>query len=582
MASNSSKKRMDKPNYAKNGDKRRRNSDRGRTANKDSDAKFRSREDCGSLNDLSWYNRYPELLAAAGAIPYPYRPGMTMPTAGQFDTTVPGGGSISLKGTTIIPGVLAIDWLPSVGIANDVTDPASVVCKEMYARVRANFSGDLSVDAPDFLMYVMALDSVFAFIAHAKRIYRCVSLYTPQNYVFPDVMLHALGCNSAFITDAVANKTKFWGQINELVYQSRKFTCPATMDIFNRHYWMSDNIYADSPEANAQFYAFRMAGLFKFEELPLANDPNTRASGLHCVKLPVFNSVDEMFAFARGLIDALVAWDEAYTINGYLLKAYQDTPSFVVQTLQQDEVLVPVYVPEVLSQIENCTPPDFMTGFSLQTNYGQFYNPNAASTAELTTDIFSGMNVTQNVITNSVVANPRFMVAASASSEQITAAGRYNNLPMMSIRSIVPTVADSVIASRMKAHVGNATYRTFQQRNVVEMAVIGGTEIPMMFVMYLRPDDAGSMNVASRMMRVNTPDIDYDTTETVDGGILAITQFDWHPLIRYDEIDTKTPGFEYYRTQFIGDVHNLTQLSLETLKQLHKVCIYSEFNAFYA
>lgn len=536
-----------------------------------------------SLNDLSWYTRYPDLIAAAGAIPYPYRPGMAMPTSAPLTVQPTSSTTASVSGTSYIPGVMALDWLPSVGISNNVTDPASIVCKEMYARVRAAFSGSLEADAPDFLMYVMALDSIFAFIAHLKRIYRTISVWTPQNYSLPDTVLHALGCSDAFIKDARANKTKFWGNINELVYQSRKFTCPAVMDIFNRHYWMSDNLYADAAEPNAQFYCFRMAGLYQFEELPLANDAATKGSGLHMIKMPAFASVDDAFNFGKGLIDALVAWDTAYTINGYLLKAYQDTPSFTVETLQQDELLVPVFVPEVLSQIENSTTLPLMTGVSFWDNF--YSNPVATTAADVKKDVFAGMNVVQNVLTNAVIANPQIGVDNPTSSTTkvttpMVAAGFYMDSPMVSVRSTTPTVADTVIASRLKCSTADAHNITIGSNQVMVFTPIAGTEIPLAWWLYNQMSTSG-LYIPNRVVSWKDAVVTFDQTGSLKSW-LSLAQFDWHPFIRMDMIDATSPQYMSYTTTWFGDTHNMTQMSEETLKQLHRVCVYSEFNAFNA
>lgn len=40
-----------------------------------------------TMNDISWYSRYPNLLVAAGSFPFPYRPGMTIQTNSASATT---------------------------------------------------------------------------------------------------------------------------------------------------------------------------------------------------------------------------------------------------------------------------------------------------------------------------------------------------------------------------------------------------------------------------------------------------------------------------------------------------------------
>lgn len=411
-----------------------------------------------------------------------------------------------------------------------------------------------------------------------KRIYRTVSVWTPQNYVLPDTMLTAYGCTAAFIQDVRKNKTAFWGQINELIYQSRKFTCPAVMDIFNRHYWMSDNVYGDSPDANAQFYCFRLAGVYRFEELPLANDPSTLASGLHMKSLPGFDTATDMFEFGRDLIDALVAWDEAYTVNGYLLKAYADTPSFVVQTLDQDELLTPVFVPEVLSQIENSNVAPFAWS-TYSSGIGDLINPNFTSAADMKLDVFSGMNVVQDVTTNAVIANPTLATQLNnIPMSSMIEAGFFNTKPMFSIRSLNPTVADTVLASRLNCAVHSAATVGAEGITALKLSVIAGSEVPLAWTLY---NSQLGIVIPQRLWKYSDKNIESDNTANLP-AYMAIEQFDWHPFIRMDSIVCTSANLGSYITNWIGDVHNSTSVTVETLRQLHRVCVYSEFNAFNA
>lgn len=98
-------------------------------------------------NAIEWYSRYPQLLLGAGQIPYPYRPGMTLPLGKFYNNNT------DVVNNTTIPGLLRIDWIPSVGQSDSPTSPISIVGKEVYAKVREKFSGSLDADAPDFVIY---------------------------------------------------------------------------------------------------------------------------------------------------------------------------------------------------------------------------------------------------------------------------------------------------------------------------------------------------------------------------------------------------------------------------------------------
>lgn len=507
-------------------------------------------------NDVSWYSKNPNLLVAAASFPYPNRPGMQVRL----------GNYTNDSGTTYnadysVPGAMALHWIPSLGISNAATDPASVLGKEMYARVRQVYSGSLDADAPDFVMYVMAIDSIYTYIAWLKRVYRILNAWSPDNYFMPDGLLSAMNFSAADIASLRQNKTEFWQLINELVLQTRKFTVPSSMDIFNRHYWMSDNVYTDAPSINSQFYLFTLDGVYKYAALNMpTGDP---AAGLAMTKLPVVGdhatiTPDVLYQFGLDLINALVAWDDAYTINGYLRRAFEGDGQFLVSELASTEILTPVYEPEVLAQIENsrCAP-----GAYALSNY-------------------TGFNVTQNVTTNAVISNPTFTVTVAADVDAIMVHQPWRMSPWLSIRSDSPTVADSVIASRLQVA---CTAQKNSSAYVVSVSC--GTEVPLYWTV-----GRGTFNGAgvftgyafSVYHQVGIFELfatkgqsDIDTKLSAISRQVEVSAFDWHPLGYF-----VTMGSTGANPTFNGDIHNMSVISTTNLQNLHKICMYSEMNSF--
>lgn len=492
------------------------------------------------LNDLSWYSRYPEILAAAGMLPFPYKPGMSI----NFGTNA----------NYNIPGVCRLQWSPTLGNSAVATDPASIVAKEIYSKVRSKFSGSLDADAPDFVIYLMALDSIYSYIGNLKRLYRILNAYTPYNYALPDVLLQALGCGDATIQNLRQDKTKLWGIINELIRMTDKFQCPAIMPIFNRHYWLNDNVYTDADTIQSQLYVFRQ--LYYYKYAPLNTPDDVPAAGLTYDSTPFFTTealtVDEIFQFGRSLIDTLSAWDESYTISGYLLRAYEGVPTFTVAILEQDEQFTPVYVPEVLTQIENAR----------MLPYG-----------DLVTAVNG--NVTQDPKTNAIISAPTFTITPGAGLYQ-TVADVAAWKPMLSLRSNNPTVADIVIATRLLCTAKDI-------RKVGETAVYSvncGTEILLNIGLFKYGADGKT--VQAMYYRQDTILRYDDPTSEVPPAITAshdITQYDWHPIGRTLYQVGDDVGASYFFA-LVGDTHNITDVSTDALANLHKVCVYSEFNAF--
>lgn len=480
---------------------------------------------------------------------------------------------------------MTLDWIPSFGKSSTSTDPASVAGKEIYGRVRAVYSGTLDADAPDFIIYLGALDSVFSYLGYLKRMYRCISTYTPENVALPDILLKGMGLSDGDITSLRNDKTRFWQGINELILLSRKFKCPAVMDIFNRHYWMSDNVYADAASLRAQLYMFVLAGVYVIDEgaeasssepatiLQMTSVPRNFTSDAHSV-------CDTLIEFGRGMINALDAWDDCYTISGYLQRAYDGVQSFAVAELLQGELMSAQYVPEVLAQIEN----------SRSVLPQQVANIQGAYDA-----MFANVTVTQNVLLNSVVTTtPLTLTLAVANQdldiaiEAIDAAYPTDPTPLISLRSDSPTVADSVIATRLTAIPIWSRAATADKKVAYTFDYVAGTEVPLAWKLFSAQPIANNttLKVSATVMAPY-----YISAATESGSLNSsmdvidyafLSQFDWHPImIAIRAFTTGMPtGGRYAFAVPIGDIHNPTIVTAEMLRNLNTVCLYSEFNSF--
>lgn len=511
--------------------------DRNQTAAKqNSSGSYANRGPLKGLNDFSWYNRNPLLTQAAASLPFPYRPGMKLEPV-MFDPTA----SIPATVTTpyVIPGILRMQWLPTVGQSATATDPASIAAKEVFAKVRSVFSGSIEADPPDFIIYLLALDSIFSYIGSLKRIYRILDAYTGMNYQIPDALLYALGIDDP--NPWRADKAKLWQNINELIGMTRKFRCPAVFDIFNRHYWMNDNVYTDDASANSQLFVFHQAAYYKFG---LSGDPKVGSLSL---VTPNFDSPDTAFTFGRSLIDALASGDDAYIISGYLTRAFEATPNFVVDELQSFEEFMPVYAPEVLSQIENSMTVDA--------------DP---------IDLLASNAISQNPGTNAILCAPKI---AS------TDVRLYTNRPMLSIRSDSPSVIDVVEASRLTAFVSN---EAGSGQQTIECA----TELPCRWqqVSYESETGIGRIVTIDQLQHFtysNSGALSVGNIQTFFKAASALSATDWSPRITYFTVDiTNTSSQVINAVCTLWDVHNVTQCTPEQLAQIHRVCLLSEFNSF--
>lgn len=258
------------------------------------------------FNDFSWYARNPELVRPAANLPFPYKPGMSVALAAKYTASTKQVREFQ----SAIPGILCLNWMPTLGQSKVASDPASNAAKEIFARVRSAFSGTLKADPPDYVIYLCALDSIFSYIGSLKRIYRILTAYSPFNYNMPNLLLQALGIPNLVVEQLKSEKVLLLQNINYLVDMTKKLHCPAIFPMFNRHYWLNDNVYTDANTPKSQFYAFRQTHYFKFA---LINTPQGQpAGGLSLVAAPTLTTSSPsqtLFDFGRSLIDALQSSD---------------------------------------------------------------------------------------------------------------------------------------------------------------------------------------------------------------------------------------------------------------------------------
>lgn len=533
------------------------------------------------LNDISWYTRNPLLLQAAGMIPYPYKPGMGLPL------------SVGAPGATIqtqkdnIPGVMALYWAPYLGRTGSgvnttglADDPVNIVAREIFSRVRQAFSGTLEADPADFMMYLGALDSFFCYIGWLKRVYRAVSLYTPENYVMPDVFLRAMGFSEVAIQALRTNKVLLWNYINELVYLSRKLKCPAVMDVFNRHYWMSDNVYLDAPSPKAQMFIFNLAAVYQFQV------DDTTGGWLKMTPLPALkgsNIVQDLASFGRTMYNLIANHESNLIISGYLMRAYEGVPSFEVQLLSQDEIIQPLYVEEVLTQIENSNTIPIAVQ---QPGAVNFTGDNTPAWLAVDKDLFIDVKQTPSTGLISVGASFNWTTAVSGLPNTYS-----NNMvlmsPVLTSRSDAPTVADNVIMTRLKAQVVVADPTA--SLSPMEGFFVAATEVPLLWTLTYGQSAASVITApVIQTFKVTFP------TGTTKGDVALrnasqvmmqvaprVAQFDWHPLMfMVPSVPGDITGFTANYPIPFGDLHNTTTCSREDLANLHRVCVLSEFNAF--
>lgn len=524
----------------KNGSNNRQNSkgksQRGKTANRTSndrrtDQSYESTKCGGSTpksNDVSWYAKNQELLKAAASLPM---------------STVT-GNALPFKYGESVPGVMAIDWVPSFQ-GNAASDAVNQAANSLYSYVVHANSRNQSYDSVDLMMLIYAGAQAFSFFAHGVRAYGVARMFDQRNKYLPEALLNAMGFNYFDLRD---NLSKMWYDLNELVARLSQIWIPNDLPIVERWFWMNSHIYMDSTTVKGQYYVFVPKQVFKYNETLSQNggaltpvtgwNPNNKSTWA------------QYMTIMNEIIDALLNSQDRGIIFGDILKAYGAEKIYSVNAIDVDYMATPIYDEEVLMQIENSVSCTILAGNFLQVqgrllHVGADYNPGKGTGAKPIAIDDGNYGIRQAVL--------NFPFKEEPTPEQIMVATRLMTLGLQSI--LAPGSSQTRVESYMPGICGTEyvyIYRIYS---------FTGTTLDFKSVR-----SKGSSYSASVLRNMHAfdhcPSLYY-----IDPSDLPTSNA--YPM---DSSKTTSPN----PTSAFSEFNNYTIIDANTLAKMHSTAIYSE------
>nr|AVX53395.1 putative capsid [Marmot picobirnavirus] len=518
-------------------------------------------------NDPAWYAQSPQLIKDYASLPFGNPLGSQLPNIGNLNVTA-------------IPGVCVLYYAPTIGVANDPNAAVNVAMRNIYSYVRHENSGSTNYDAPDLMLYLLAMDSVFMFHAYLKRVLGTLMLYTSYNRYYPQTVIEAMGVK---FSDIQAHISDFRGYINQYAVKIGSMRIPNSMSYMARHTWMAEHLYVDDPSTpKAQTYMYCPSTYFKFEldshgagKLNIVNFLINSVTG----KLETLKTFEDLRNFGDSLINPLLANEDFNVMSGDILKAFGPDGIVTVTGVSENYIVLPEYSPEVLSQMEN---------------------------ASIMSTVGLGVTQTTEVGTGYLVSNPTCVVNAhcteipqdfpslamsSAAAQQLALPYIGNRIFNMHHQDVTPE--EVVVASRLMVCVKregvsgdylppnitrvlmdvascgseiieSAKIFTFNYRG----EVLTTEETPLATSMY---SVIGYESDVDRLVRwmVNQHDANYE----------IVSQFNWHPLIYPASLVVQRSSQELAipPAGLFGDVSNYTTISENNIINMNDLALLSEF-----
>lgn len=491
-------------------------------------------------NDPSWYIKEGQLAKDVASLSFNNALGAKFRIENELDY---GRGTATTLVSTV-PGITTINVAPAIGFSGDGSSPINIAAKNIYSYVRHMNSGHSNYDAPDLMLYLGAMDSVYSFIATLMRAYGTARVFSQVNRYVGDALLTAQGFNPLEVRSQLSNLRSY---INMFITKASAFCTPNVMTLYRRHFWMFSGVYKDEDIQKSQMYMYRPVSLWKYEELDGAGKLSavpflasfTEANGI----TPTAFALQSVYTYGNNMLSALTNSEDINIMSGDILKAYGQGNLWQLGLINEDYVVLPVYSEEVLDQIHNTT----FVGSKPTTGVNQ--TTTADPVASMT-----GLDVTQNTDPNQdgrIVFTPEFIGVSHPSWTRI-----------LDLHYDEPTPEQILVATR-----NTVMGAVMSQTNTYTLEVLTcGSDLALTFSIYSINPNTG--NVTYLHMGVD------DNTGSTIGYLNLMNKFKRFPVVyRMSGASGNAPGNV---TDICGDLDNYTILSFEDLNKMHESAILAQ------
>lgn len=484
-----------------------------------------------NANDPQWYIPNEQLLNDVAAIPY------SIPLGSMVDTGFPTPDTREGTIARCIPGVMAINMYPGPGRSNSVPDAINVAANMIYSKIRANISGTRPYDAPDVMMYLMGADHAYMYLSWMQRLYGLMNVYSSVNKYLPKALIEAQGVNFENLRN---NLSSFRYYINNFALQLASLYVPADIPLFKRHYWLYQNVWADSDSAMGQIYLYTPAGFGTYEEKTSEKGGFIKFNGSYGYGRKEKWTTSVIAVFGDHLLENLIYSEDVGTISGDIRRTYGDSHSLVPTTIDETYSVVPSYNKEVLSQIENM--------FSLGVKDG--------------TCTIKSLDVTQDPNTNHITWDLTFTAKDTNHGKRLIQFYSDADHYYLSSHGTATNPADNIVMTRFM----NACH--FISGKDITITSCGSEIVLDIDIILMEGVNTTTLSTASFF------------ESTWMSNVIAISKFDWHPII-YIFGPTANPEGKYDFRGVVADLDTFTVISDTQITRLNDMACMGLFNVPY-
>lgn len=466
-------------------------------------------------NPITFYNKYDRFSRDAARLPFA-RPVGT-------EVSVPGVETTSSH-SYYVPGLMRLRFTPAIGISKDYNSPINKSSIRFLTYLRSNQKATWDYDHQDVSLLILSVDSAYMFHALLRKMYGIVNNMTPTNEYYSRSLIAACG---GIYSDLRKNLQDFRAYINAFAYQLGQYALPKDITLFDRHRWMCEGYYVDSPTSKAQTYMFVPNGFWKYDSV---NAQCVWKEYLPPSDAGAQYTTAQLMAIGDELINALSNDDDFAHISGDIYNFYGGD-TYKLPYVDENYKIYPAYDKTVLSQIENATVTGPLKPDSLVIKQNATVNEGAI-VFEPIPEKFAG----------------------------------FKHDMFMNFHWDSPTSDDVIEASRLMAIPDRTAPGEYS-------IVACGTEIVTCLDIYGRKSNG---NYAHNPIWTTLADVNASNIQSWLLDVALLAQFDWAPGLRLFYNDGTNPE------QFAGftwDIDVFDNIPDNYLSIIHMACLFSLFQA---
>lgn len=291
----------------------------------------------GRYNDPSWYYRNEQDLRDNFSI----SSGPSLGLATKLSDNIYSSPEFNF----MLPGLAIYNIALLPGFSDASTSALNLASFKIFSRIKRTVTSNLPYDPQNVMIYLLAMDSIYAIWIHLVRLYKILQTYSAVNRYTPKILVNSLGFNFDML---ISNLSNFRSFLNVVQQKLNSMYVPNVLSFFTRHQWLFSNIYQDENMSKAQLYLLAPTKVYKYVE-STASESIGKLTHVNRVG----GTLNDIVSYVNNLIEPIIGSQDMNRIAGDLEKAYGSEKAFFLPVIEENMSIDFVADMSVLSQLEN-------------------------------------------------------------------------------------------------------------------------------------------------------------------------------------------------------------------------------------